>query len=291
MPMENVTALRPAKPLTATERSRRHRQRKTATATVPATPATADATPATLPATGGTALQALTLAAAVALAAVAAYFSVSGMGILFPGAVAAVVAMACAMEAGKLVGAAWVAHHWQRTGGLLRAVLVALIATLAVINAVGVYGRLSAAHLAPHVAAAAATEQAASTIGARIEWQTNVVGDIDRRIGQIDSAVDEATRRGRGRAAMALADEQRRNREALAAQRQHEAATLVSLRGDQAQVQAESRKVEADIGPLRYAATLIGLGDEQAIRWLILLMVLTCDPMAIVLVVAASARR
>ena len=66
---------------------------------------------------------------------------------------------------------------------------------------------------------------------------------------------------------------------------------LVTLKADQAQVQADSRRVEADIGPLRYAATLIGLDSEQALRLLILLMVLCCDPMAIVLVIAASARR
>jgi hypothetical protein len=46
--------------------------------------------------------------------------------------------------------------------------------------------------------------------------------------------------------------------------------------------------VEVDIGPLRYAAMLLGLDGEQALRLLILLMVLTCDPMAIVLVIAAS---
>jgi len=60
---------------------------------------------------------------------------------------------------------------------------------------------------------------------------------------------------------------------------------------DQAQVQARSRRVEADIGPLRRAATLLGLESEQALRLLILLFVFCCDLMAIVLVIAASARR
>jgi hypothetical protein len=104
------------------------------------------------------------------------------------------------------------------------------------------------------------------------------------------TAIEEAAKRGRGKSAMTLADDQRRNRDTLVAQRQREAATLVSLKTDQAQVTAESRRVEADIGPLQYAATLLGLDREQAIRLLILLMVLCCDPMAIVLVIAASAR-
>jgi transposase-like protein len=233
----------------------------------------------------------LTLTAAVALAAVAAYFSITGMTILFPGAAAAVIAMAAAMEAGKLVGAAWLGRHWCTTGVLLRATLTVLIVTLAVINAVGVYGRLTAAHLTVHAAAMAAAEQQASTVGARIEAQAHVVGDLDRRIAQIDTAIEEAAKRGRGRAAMVLAEDQRRNRDTLVAQRQREAAALVSLKANQAQVQAEARRVEADIGPLRYAAMLLGIDSEQALRLLILLMVLCCDPMAIVLVIAASARR
>jgi hypothetical protein len=74
-------------------------------------------------------LRVLTLTAAIGLAAVAAYFSITGMTILFPGAVLAMVAMTATMEAGK--------HHWSATSVLLRTVLVAVIATLALVNAVG----------------------------------------------------------------------------------------------------------------------------------------------------------
>jgi hypothetical protein len=80
------------------------------------------------------------------------------------------------MEAGKLVGTALVGATLGATGGLLRVTLTALIVALAVINAVGVYGRLTSAHLTEHVAALASTEQEASTIGARIEAQIHVVG-------------------------------------------------------------------------------------------------------------------
>jgi hypothetical protein len=235
-------------------------------------------------------LHLLVLAVAIGLAAVAAFFSVSGMLILFPAAPVAVGVMGGAMEAGKIVGAAWLSREWRRTSDLLRATLTALIATLAVINAVGVYGRLTAAHLTVHTAAMAATEQDASTIGAHIEAQIHVVADIDRRIAQIDAVIDEATRRGRTASAMNLAGQQQRNRDALVAQRQREAAALVSMKADQAQVTAESRQVEADIGPLQYAAMMLGIEREQAMRLLILMIVLSLDPMAIALVIAVAGR-
>jgi hypothetical protein len=276
------------KPLTATERSRRCRARRKGNATN----ATAVAAGATHPAAErSSVLRLLTFTAAIALACVSAFFSITGMVILFPGAVTPVVAMAATMEAGKLIGAAWLAHCWHATGILLRATLTALVALLAAINAVGVYGRLTAAHLTLHMAAMAATEQQASTVGARIEEQAHVVADLQRRIDQIDTAIEQAGKRGRGRSAMVLADEQHRNREVLVAQRQHEGDTLVDLKAEWAQVEAEARKAEADIGPLQYAATLLGLDREQALRLLILAMVLCCDPMAIALVIAASSRQ
>jgi hypothetical protein len=53
--------------------------------------------------------------AAIALAGAAAWFSVRGMAVLFPGAPLSVVGMAVAMEAAKLVTAGWLARRWRTT--------------------------------------------------------------------------------------------------------------------------------------------------------------------------------
>jgi hypothetical protein len=55
---------------------------------------------------------------------------------------------------------------------------------------------------------------------------------------------------------------------------------------------APSRQNETEASPIRYVAELIGAdtNSERAIRWLIALMVLCCDPLAIALTAAASAR-
>jgi hypothetical protein len=53
------------------------------------------------------------------------------------------------------------------------------------------------------------------------------------------------------------------------------------------------RRIETEAAPIRYVAELLGADtdSEKAIRWLIALMVLCCDPLAIALTAAASARR
>ena len=85
----------------------------------------------------------------------------------------------------------------------------------------------------------------------------------------------------------------RKARAALAGERQREASTLADLKVERAALGAKGRQIEAEFAPIRYVAELLGVDtdSERAIRWLIALMVLCCDPLAIALTAAASARR
>jgi hypothetical protein len=86
---------------------------------------------------------------------------------------------------------------------------------------------------------------------------------------------------------------QRRNREALAAERQRAGEGLASPKAKRAALGTKGRQMETEAAPIRYVAELVGADadSERAIRWLIALMVLCCDPLAIALTAAASARR
>lgn len=55
-------------------------------------------------------------------------------------------------------------------------------------------------------------------------------------------------------------------------------------------VEGERKAVEADLGPVRYLATLIGATDEQTMRWFILVVALLLDPAAILMLLAATHR-
>jgi hypothetical protein len=237
------------------------------------------------------ALNAVALVAAVALAGVAAFFSVTGMTEVFPGAPVAVMAFAGSMEVGKLIIAGWLAANWSVAGWKLRAVLVALVTGLALINAVGVFGKLVEAHVGVAATARAAVSERIEVIDARLTPQLATLADLDHRISQIDAAVDESTRRGRMMGAMNLADQQRKTRDALVATRQTAAAALIETRVQRAALNAETARFEAAAGPVQYLATMAGTDAETAVRWLILLMVLCCDPAAIALTIAVAGAR
>jgi hypothetical protein len=198
----------------------------------------------------------------------AAWFSIKGMTAVFVGATLPVIGMGVALELGKLSAVACLGRRYGSAA--LRAALVALVAVLMGLNAVGAYGFLAKAHIGHTVAGERAVAGRAADIDGRIAVQADVIADLDHRIAQIDSAVETATRKGRTGSAMALADQQRKTRADLVAQQASEAKTLAELQVPGASIDGERRVVEADLGPVRYLATLLGAGDQDVLRWFIL---------------------
>jgi len=149
------------------------------------------------------------------------------------------------------------------------------------------------AHVGERGAATSAIETQDAVLTAKLERQNHIVADLDRRLGQIDSAIEEAARRGKTNTALAAIDAQRKARATLATERQREASTLADLKAERAALTAKGKQIETEAAPIRYVAELVGADTdaERAIRWLILMMVLCCDPLAIALTAAASARR
>jgi hypothetical protein len=316
----NVTPLRPSphagegtatlrevlRGQTSTERSRRFRAKRKAKrpaavalakapVAFPVAPAKEPVAPPVAPVARSTShtIDIAAYVAAVTLAGAAAWFSIKGMVVLFPGAPVSVVGMAIAMESAKLVTAGWLARRWRATAWVWRLVLVVLVAGLAVINAAGVYAQLVAAHVGDRGNSTMVLESRTADLAARIEVAAHNVADLDRRLNQVDIAIEEAARRGKTNAALTAMEGQRKARAGLADERKREAGTLATLQAERAGVAAKGKQIETEAAPIRYVAELVGsdTDSERAIRWLIALMVLCCDPLAIALTAAASARR
>ncbi|SDT08656.1 hypothetical protein [Bradyrhizobium canariense] len=229
---------------------------------------------------------------ALLLACVSAAFSIDGLTAIFAGAFWPVIIMGATLEAGKLVAAAWLTENWYTAPALLRLILVAMIGLMMSLNAVGVFGFLTKAHLDHMVTVDLALADKVADTEARLAIQGQTVADLDRRIAQIDAAIEESTRLGRPVGAMTIADQKRRDRADIVATRQREAGVLANLQIDKARVDAQRRRAEADVGPVRYLAELIGMPSadlERPVRMLTLALVVVLDPMAVVLLLAAGA--
>jgi hypothetical protein len=125
-----------------------------------------------------------------------------------------------------LVTAGWLARRWRATARVWRLVLVALVAGLAVINATGVYAQLVAAQVGERGAAVAGLETRDAALAARIEVAAHTVADLDRHLAQIDSAIEEAAKRGKTNTALSAMEAQRKARAGFASERNEAAGTL-----------------------------------------------------------------
>jgi hypothetical protein len=229
------------------------------------------------------------LTAALALATVSAGFSITGMTSIFVGAYWPVIGMGMALEVGKLSAVAWLGHQRGTASWRLRAALTILVAVLMGLNAVGCYGFLAKAHIGNQVEGDVAVAGRAADIEGRISVQADLVADLDRRIGQIDGAVQKSTSKGRTNAAMQLAADQKRNRADLVTERVRQG-KMLDLQVEKASVEGQRKVADADLGPVRYLATLLGAGDQDVLRWFILVVAILLDPAAVLLLLAATRR-
>jgi hypothetical protein len=126
------------------------------------------------------------------------------------------------------------------------------------------------AHLDHAVASEAQVTEHKARIEARRDLAVANLADIDRRITQIDVAVDGATRRGRTTSAMALVAREADRRNELVADRARAASTLASIEVEKAGIENERNGLAADSGPVRYLSKLIGIDQDTATRWFVL---------------------
>jgi len=145
------------------------------------------------------------------------------MVVLFPGAPLSVVGMTVAMEAAKLVTAGCSPDAGPRPGGSCASSWPASCSGSPSSTRRGVYAQLVAAHVGERGAAVAGLDTQDATLGARIEVAAHTVADLDRRLSQIDTSIEEAAKRGRTNAALSAIESQRKARAGLVDERNREA--------------------------------------------------------------------
>jgi hypothetical protein len=227
--------------------------------------------------------------AALGLAAVSGGFSISGMTAIFVGAYWPVIGMGVVLEVGKLSAVAWLGHHNNGASWIgLKGAISLLVLVLMGLNIVGVYGFLAKAHIGHQIEGETAIASRMAEIQGRISVQEGVVASLDRQIAQIDKAVETATAKGRAVGAMQLATDQKRNRTDLVTKRDQTATALAGLKVAKAGIEGQAKVADADLGPLRYFAMLLGAGDQDVLRWFILVVASLLDPAAVLLLLAAT---
>jgi len=247
-----------------------------------------------------TSLSNLTLLVALSLSTVAAYYSIIGLTAIFAGAVIPVIIMGSILEVGKITTTVWLRKYWNRASWVLKLYLVPAVVALALLTSMGIFGFLSKAHMDQGVTSGDVQAKLA-LYDEKIKTQRDNIELARKALQQMDAQVDQRLSRGDSEAGAERAVQIRRQQAGERAKLQKEIGEaqkeIAKLNEERAPIAAENRKVEAEVGPIKYIAALI-YGDtadnntlESAVRWVIILLVIVFDPLAIALVLAANASK
>ena len=239
----------------------------------------------------------LILLVAVIISAIAAYYSVVGLTAIFAAAVLPVMIMGGALEAGKIMATVWLHNNWQRAGIWFKLYLIPAIVFLMLLTSMGIFGFLSKAHSDQSLVSGDSQAKLA-IYDEKIKTSRDNIETNRKALQQMDAAVDQIMGRSSDEKgadkAVATRRAQQKERARLLAEITAEQKTIASLNEEAAPIRAENRKIEAEVGPIKYIAALI-YGDspdqnllEAAVRWVIILIVIVFDPLALTLILAGN---
>lgn len=212
------------------------------------------------------------IGAAVSVSALAAGFSVMGLGALFSGALLAVYAMASALEFAKFVLAAYLHQRWQKLNLIFRTYLLFSIVVLSLITSLGVFGFLSDAYQS----SSALLDAENIKLGSLKNQEAQKKAEYDRLVKSVEEIpATRITKRLQLRAELEPAMNELQ-KEMSGIEKQVSAANLKIL------------EVKQRVGPLIYIARAFDKDLDTVVKYLILVFVSVFDPLAICLVIATS---
>ena len=237
------------------------------------------------------------LGVALTISAVAAYYSIAGLCAIFAAAVYPIIIMGAALELGKITATVWLHKYWHKANIQFKLYLIPAIVVLMIITSMGIFGFLSKAHMDQNITVGDSSAQV-QILDEKIKTEQDNIASAKRALGQMDSQVDQMLSRTTDDKGTNRAVQIRKNQAGERKSLQNEITTaqkhIAELQNERAPLAAQSRKIEAEVGPIKYIAALI-YGDnpnadllERAVRWVIILLVFVFDPLALILILAAE---
>jgi hypothetical protein len=239
----------------------------------------------------------LTLLSGLTISAVAIYYSVAGLVAIFSAAVIPIIVMGVALEVSKLAATVWLKQNWGRAPNFIRGYLLAAIAILMLITSMGIFGFLSKAHSDQSLVSGDVQSKIA-VYDEKIKTEKENIEANRKALKQMDEGVDQVLVRSTDEKgadkAVAMRRSQQKERGRLQAEISQSQKSIAELNDARAPIAAEVRKVEAEVGPIKYIAGFI-YGDnpdanvlEKAVTWVIIIIVIVFDPLAVILLLASQ---
>ena len=237
---------------------------------------------------------------ALSVSASAAFYSVTGLSMLFAGASLAVIIMAASLEIAKLVIASLLYQYRKTLPKLLKIYLTIAAAVLILITSAGIYGYLSAAYQKTADQTSIVDSKIASLESKKKlfeETRDNILKE-KQSIANLQGTLSQASttqytdKNGNlvvrsNNAAVRNIESASKSNEKLSAKIDVVNDSIFSLESRILEIKTTST-AESELGPLKYLSQLTGVSMDRIINWYILVIIFVFDPLAIALVIAAN---
>jgi hypothetical protein len=238
----------------------------------------------------------LALISGLIISIVAEYYSILGLATIFSAAVIPVIIMGVVLGLGKITATLWLKQNWEIAPWSVRAYLGIAIIVLMLITSMGIFGFLSKAH-SDQTLVTGDVQSKIAIYDEKIKTARENIDANRKALKQMDEAVDQVMARSSSETgadkAVGLRRAQQKERARLQSEISAEQKTIASLTEARAPIAADIRKVEAEVGPIKYIAQFVyGESDkdllEKAVTWVIIILIVVFDPLAVILLLASQ---
>lgn len=213
----------------------------------------------------------LTFITAFAIEGLGTLVSVIGLSTLF-GANPIIIALAIALDAGKLVVVTFLYSHWRRMGVLMKSYALVAATVTMVITSAGAAGYLSG----EFQKAIVGTQEGSLKVQVLKEEQAK----LEARKKQIDDQIANLPSNfSRSRVTLMKQFE---------AEQQQVTARLSKISEELPQLQIAQISTEAKAGPILYISKAFDVPVEEAVKWVILMIIFVFDPLAVFLIIVGN---
>ena len=234
----------------------------------------------------------VTLFVALSISAVAAYYSIVGLMAIFSAAAFSIAVMGVVLEIGKLVTASWLYQNWKTVPKVLKYYLTSAVVILMFITSMGIFGYLSKSHIDAGTNTSQVTVKL-DRVNSRIASEQKVIDRAERQLENLDKALERYVELGAVSKGLDRRESQEEERLKLTNMVNKSQEKIDEYLDQKSEYELEIKNFEVEVGPLKYISALLYGDDaltflENAVRWVILILVFVFDPLAVLLVVAAN---
>jgi hypothetical protein len=223
---------------------------------------------------------------ALIIAGCAAFFSVTGLGVLFSGAATSVMVMAAALEFAKLVAATYLKQKWDEIKGFNKWYLTSAVGLLMLITSAGIFGYLSNAFQQQNLKLQQVDREIA-VYTTKIEQNSAQITQLNTQLGQLSTTQAQILDKGKVSNRLLRSID---NKDKQSAQIN---AKIASLQDENAKNNEEINKIkisnldlEKEVGGFRFVAEAFGVELKKVVKFFIFLIVIVFDPLAVALIIA-----